>query len=323
MPATVKETVKGAFVQHDSSVDFFATSKNSVLYPGGIVQGKDKRVFPVKLLTALRVVLVDSIAIEGVELAACNYWADLILRGPELWEKRRSLVDTRTLAPGTRRIEVSLDIPIVQIHEEISKIEEEISIAPSTGNYDVEIRLHTQMRFVGREDLNHYYVSVYPFTFIYAKLALEAPKKLELSQRYGKDTVRLVPNTVPIGGKPYDVGSLQRYSSILLAFTLSAAVAAVGWSVSIGRREPQDPARFCRDRLIKVHEIASSAFDSSVRVRDIHELARVADEAQVLLMELVGPRDVELPAQVVATPSPALQGRKFFAIANGTLFYVI
>jgi len=318
-----RETQSGPWIQLRTSADYTVTLSRSALYPSGaVIKPGQAATIPMRLFSSANITLASELTYSGGNIAAGNYWVDLRVRAGELWSKDYTAVTKREIDPELPVIETSFALPLTTILNDIARIEREIGMFSPTGKYEVDVRLHAQVTQDGGTELVHELSPVYTFALATSGLVLETPKQLVTLDRRSEDQQIEVPNTRQFMGQDRLVADVKHTTSIMLVVALLLLVGAVGLSISVGRSLPTDPGRRYRDRVIKVTGLGAARLDLSVRVSGLKELARIADESQVPLMELDQGAKVTVPA-FDTEPTPDLMGRRYFLITGSTIYYVV
>lgn len=322
LPDILSELQPGPWVQHSVTADYTIGLRSSTLYPNGVQLKPGNPTIPMKLFSWANMTITDVITYSGSDIASGEYWVDLRVRAGELWHKDYPVLSKKTVDPASPTIETSFTLPLAKLITDIGKIEKEIGMASPTGKYEVDVRLHTALSMTSNAEVVREYVPLYTFTIGTGGLVLEAPKETTIVQREANDVTVERPNTRHFFGQLREVESLKSGTNAGIVMAGLLLVSAIGWSLSVSKAMPKDPGRRYRDRLVKVTEVGSSKVELSVRVGGLKELARIADEAQVAIMEL-GPEAKVIPPEFDRVPTPELMGRRFFLVAGSTLYYVV
>jgi hypothetical protein len=309
-------------VQHKVTADYSIWLRKGTLYPQGTVVGPDRKVVPMKIFSWASMTLKDEITYAGGDVESGEYSVDLRIRAGDLWSKDYPVVAPRALKKDQYSIEATFPIPFPKILSDIAKIEKEIGMSSPTGKYELDVVLNTKVAIAGTDNLSTDYAPAFTFTMGTSGLVLEAPKELAFTEKRTDDQQVEKTNTRFFLGQTRTVDEAKQVATAGLGASGVLLVAALGWSVSIGRAAIAGPARRYRDRLVRVVEVGSARVDLSVRVSGIKELARIADEAQVAIMELES-GTASMPPEFDRQPSPELQGRKYFVVAGNTLYYAV
>ncbi len=322
VPAYSVETVPGPWVRHDVTLSYTVTLRAGTLYPRGAQVGPQQPAVPLKLFGSCQAKLADEFTCGGGELAEARYWVDLLLRAGDLWSKEYPLVAERSAPAGASRFEAVFDLPIPLLLGDIRAIEDEVGLSSPTGRYEAEVRLHTRVRVAGERELLRDYTSGFVFGLATGGLMLEAPETLTARDRYEVPVQTRVAGSVTILGRPWSVDRARQLALAALGLSAGPVAMAFAWWLSGRRGKRPDPARRYRDRLVTVTQVQNSTGNVVVRVGGLAALARIADEAQVPLLEL-GSVSAGSPAEFDDKPTPELQGRRYFAMVGSTLYYAV
>ena len=322
VPATHNETTVDAWIRHEVLANYTIDLRRGTLYPAGLEVQSDRETIPMNLLANASMTITDQISWAGGDLVAGEYSVYCRVRAGELWHKDYTIIGASQMPVEEPAIDASFSIPFSRIIQDIELIEEEIGLGSPTGQYEVDVRLPIKLTVNTPEEVVYDYVPAFTFVLANRGLVLELPQELLASDEYSEETRVERPNTRYFLGSLREVADVKRTASTGFGLTGMLLIGALGWSYSLRRTVPKDPARRYRDRLIKVATIKAANAELAVRVTGLKELARIADDAQTTIMELDSTSGA-IPAGFDGEATADLRGRKFFVVVGSTLYYVV
>lgn len=322
-PAAVKEVTTTGAVKHSARLDYSVALRPGLLYPRGVTVGTDTVRVITPLFKSGTLRLADTIDLRGATASAGTYWAALRVVAGDLWSKEYQLLKQTALDLAKPGVAVTTDLPLPLLLAEIAGIEKEISLVSSTGDYTLEVALHTKLAFADQPGLDHEFVATFPFNLTANGAILEAPPELTTAKEYRLTSESVRPGMRTLFGRTVPVAPLRLYGWIGLAASGLPLLALAGVGLRRRVRRASDPSRPYRDKLVRVLAVGAGEFSLAVRVGTIKELARIADESLTAMMELVPGTTAPLSPAFDALPTPALNGRKYFVISSSVMYYVV
>lgn len=329
LPNTIRETQPGPWVQHSVDWNYAIDLSPGALYPDGLTVGPEQKAIPINLFSQAKVFLTDDITSEGLEVTSLEYEIDLLVSAEDLWQRSYELITRQPTDEGMSQIRCEFDLPIESLAADIAEISREIGMGSPNGDYQIAVRFQTWVGVRDPEPKVYEYAPTATFTLTRSGLMLDLPvDELSPVERYALDMEVERTNSRRFLGREMNVVDLKQTTTSILGMVVAAQIPVMLWAIKASRLSTskadrkRDPARDYRSRLIAAAHLDVDNSQVIVRVKGLKELARIADEAQATIMELDSSAKPIL-SELEFQPNPELQGRRFFTVIGGTVYYVV